>query len=70
MALFQKKQDFFQKKKIKFIDHKNAALLHHFMDYFNQIKRREHTGTSLRNQKKLAVAIKRARHLGLAGFTR
>ena len=70
MAIFQKKRCFFTTKKIDFIDHKNAALLHCFMDYFNRIKRREHTGTRLRAQKKLAIAIKRARHLALCGFTR
>ena len=55
---------------MNFIDHKNARLLHAFMTYQNTIKRREHTGTSLRAQKKLAIAVKRARHLALCGFTR
>ena len=68
--MFQKKQCFFIAKKIKFVDHKNAPLLHCFMDYFNRIKRREHTGTSLQSQKKLAKAVKRARHLALCGFVR
>ena len=70
MAIFKKKKCFFTDKKMKHIDHKNAALLHCFMDYFNRIKRREHTGVSLNKQKKLARAIKRARHIALCGFVR
>lgn len=70
MAIFQKKTCYFCEKKKKSIDYKNASLLHNFQDYFNRIKRREHTGTCLRHQKMLARAIKRARHLALCGFVR
>ena len=65
-----KKSCFFTKNGITFIDHKNAKLLHRYMDFLNRIRRREHTGTSLRHQKMLARAIKRARHIGLCGFVR
>jgi len=70
MAIFQKKKCYFCDKHLKHIDYKNARLLHHFMDYFNRIKRREHSGTCLRHQKRLAIAIKQARHVALCGFVR
>jgi small subunit ribosomal protein S18 len=70
MAIFQKKKCYFCEKNITEIDYKNAPLLHAYMDYFNRIKRREHTGTCLQHQKKLANAIKRARHIALCGFVR
>lgn len=70
MAIFQKKTCYFCEKKAKHIDYKNASLLHYFQDYFNRIKRREHTGTCLHHQKMLARAIKRARHIALCGFVR
>lgn len=70
MAIFQKKTCYFCEKKIKEIDYLNGPLLHNFMDYFNRIKRREHTGVCLRHQKRLAQAIKRSRHVALCGFVR
>ncbi|QQS59049.1 30S ribosomal protein S18 [Candidatus Peregrinibacteria bacterium] len=68
--MFQKKKCFFCQQKMKHIDYKNASLLHLYLDYFNSIKRREHTGTCLRHQKILSCSIKRARHLALCGFVR
>ena len=70
MAIFERKKCFFCEKKIKHIDYKNAPLLQRFLDYFNAIKRREHTGTCLKHQKRLATAVKRARHIAICGFTR
>lgn len=69
-SLFAQKRCYFCTKKMKVIDHKNARLLHSFQDYFNKIKRREHTGTCLRHQKAMSRAVKRARHLALCGFVR
>jgi small subunit ribosomal protein S18 len=70
MPIFEPKHCFFCQKKMRFIDYKNASLMHDNLDYFNRIKRREHTGTCLRHQKMLSTAVKRARHLALAGFVR
>lgn len=70
MPIFPKKRCPISELRLEHIDYKNAVLLHRFLDYYNRIKRREHTGVSLRNQKKLATAIKRARHVALCGFVR
>ncbi|MBN2306554.1 30S ribosomal protein S18 [Candidatus Peregrinibacteria bacterium] len=51
------------------IDYKDIATLKHFVDGFQKIKNRYYTGVCLHHQKKLANAIKRARHLALLPFT-
>ncbi len=66
----QKKQCYFTNNKITYIDYKNVRLLRRFIDRFGRIKPRYYTGTTLRNQKKLETAIKRARIMGLLPFTK
>ena len=51
------------------IDYKDLPTLKHFVDGFQKIKTRYYTGVCLGHQKKLAQAIKRARHLALLPFT-
>ena len=58
----------FCQNKIAHIDYKNIELLKKFIDYYARIKPKYYTGTCLRCQKKLAIAIKRARHLALLPF--
>jgi len=70
MPLFPEKRCLFCELRIEHIDYKNAPLLQRFLDYYNRIKRREHTGVCLRHQKKLANAVKRSRHVALCGFVR
>ena len=62
------KKCYFCGQNLKHIDFKNVELLKEFINYFSKIKPRYFTGTCLQHQKKLAVAIKRARHLGLLSF--
>lgn len=69
MPIFTKKKCFFCELRIE-PSYKNARLLHRFQDYFNRIKRREHTGVCLPHQKHLAREIKHARHVALCGFVR
>lgn len=51
------------------IDYKDVATLKHFINGFKKIKNRYYTGVCIAHQKKLAQAIKRARHLALLPFT-
>ena len=55
--------------KIKDIDYKDVGLLQRFLDDYGKIKAGRKTGTCARHQRRLAVAIKRARHLALLPFT-
>lgn len=66
----QKKPCYFTNNKITYIDYKNVRLLRRFIDRFGRIKPRYYTGTTLRSQKKLETAIKRARIMGLLPFTK
>lgn len=51
------------------IDYKNVDLLYRFISNRAKIVSRRKTGTCAKHQRKLAVAIKRARHLALLPFT-
>jgi len=51
------------------IDYKNVDLLRRFVNERARIKPRRQTGTCAKHQRRLSVAIKRARHLGLLPFT-
>lgn len=64
----KKKQCYFTVNKIEYIDYKNVKMLRRFIDRFGRIKARYYTGTTLRNQKQLEKAVKRARIMGLLPF--
>ena len=51
------------------IDYKDVKTLNVFINGFKKIKNRYYSGVCLRHQKKLAISIKRARHVGLLPFT-
>ena len=51
------------------IDYKDVPTLKHFTDGFQKIKNRYYSGVCLNHQRKLAQAIKRARHVALLPFT-
>ena len=53
---------------ITHIDYKDTAFLKKFLTKFNRIIPRYYSGTSLRNQKSLATAIKRARYMALLPY--
>jgi len=58
----------FKKYHIKYIDYKDPDFLLRFVNEQGKILPRRLTGTSVKYQRKLAVAIKRARHLALLPF--
>gem|GEM_PF-348496 len=51
------------------IDYKNIELLQHFLSDRGKIKARRKTGANATQQRRIAQAIKRARHLALLPFT-
>ncbi|GCD78783.1 30S ribosomal protein S18 [Schleiferia thermophila] len=64
----KKKYCRFKKYGIKFIDYKDPDFLLRFVNEQGKILPRRITGNSLKYQRKLAQAIKRARHLALLPF--
>ena len=65
----QKKICRFKKSGINYIDYKDPIFLKQFINDQGKILPRRITGTSLKYQKKVAQAIKRARHLGLLPYS-
>ncbi len=64
----KKKYCRFKKSGIKYIDYKDADYLLNFVNEQGKILPRRLTGTSLKYQRKVAVAVKRARHLALMPY--
>ena len=64
----RKKYCRFKKSGIKYIDYKDAEFLLKFVNEQGKILPRRITGTSNKYQKKVAQAIKRARHLALMPY--
>ncbi len=64
----KKKYCRFKKAGIKYIDYKDANFLLKFVNEQGKILPRRLTGTSMKYQKKVAQAIKRARHLALMPY--
>lgn len=52
------------------IDYKDTELLKKYITKFGKITPRYYTGVSLKNQKRLAKAIKRARTMALLPFVK
>ena len=64
----KKKYCRFKKSGIKYIDYKDADFLLKFVNEQGKILPRRLTGTSLKYQRKVSVAVKRARHLALMPY--
>ena len=64
----KKKYCRFKKNGIKYIDYNDPEFLKKFLNEQGKILPRRITGTSLKFQRKLSVAIKRARHLALLPY--
>ena len=59
----------FLKSGIKYIDFKDPKFLMKFVNDQGKLLPRRLTGTSLKFQRKVAVAVKRARHLAIMPYT-
>ena len=70
VAVDNKKKKYcrFKKSGIKYIDYKDAEFLKKFLNEQGKILPRRLTGTSLKFQRKVAQAVKRARHLALLPY--
>ena len=64
----KKKYCRFKKAGIKYVDYKDAEFLKKFLNEQGKLLPRRLTGTSLKYQKKVATAVKRARHLAMLPF--
>ena len=64
----RKKYCRFKKARIKYIDYKDPEFLKKFLNEQGKILPRRITGTSVKYQKKVATAVKRARHLALLPY--
>ena len=64
----RRKVDFIAANHIDYIDYQDVDLLKRFISERGKILPRRVTGTSAKNQRKLTVAIKRARVMGLLPF--
>ena len=58
----------FKKSGIKYIDYKDPNFLLKFVNEQGKLLPRRLTGTSLKYQRKVSVAVKRARHLALMPY--
>ena len=58
----------FQKNGIKYIDYKDPNYLKQFLNEQGKLLPRRITGTSLKFQRKISQAVKRARHIGLLPY--
>jgi len=64
----KKKYCRFKKNKIRYIDYKDPNFLLKFVNEQGKILPRRITGTSIKYQRKVAQAIKRARHIAILPF--
>ena len=64
----KKKYCRFKKVGIKYIDYKDADFLLKFINEQGKILPRRLTGTSVKYQRKVSQAVKRARHIGLLPY--
>lgn len=58
----------FCSQKIKYIDYKSADQFRRYLTDHGKIKARRKIGTCAKHQRRLALAIKRARHVALLPF--
>lgn len=64
----RKKTCYFTENKIDYIDYKDVDLLKKFISDRGKIVPRRTTGTCAKHQRKLTIAIKRARQMALLPF--
>ncbi|MDP2593454.1 MAG: 30S ribosomal protein S18 [bacterium] len=61
-------QCFFTQHNIKHIDYKDVDILKKFLNPHGRILAKKRTGVTSKNQRKLALAVKRARFMGLLPY--
>ena len=68
LGMQKKKYCRFKKSGIRYIDYKDPDFLLKFINEQGKLLPRRLTGNSLKYQRKVAVAVKRARHLALLPY--
>jgi small subunit ribosomal protein S18 len=68
IGLKRKKYCRFRKFGIKYIDYRDPEFLIQFINEQGKLLPRRITGNSLKYQRRVATAVKRARHLGMLPF--
>lgn len=61
-------KNYFKENKTDYIDYKDVELLKKFLTPHARIQSRKRSGTPSKNQRSLAMAIKRARFMGLLPY--
>jgi len=59
---------FKHKTDVAYFDYKDVKTLQRYINMYGQIETRKKTGLTESQQRRLATAIKRARHIGLLPF--
>lgn len=67
-SFIKRRRCFLTKHRLTYIDYKDVQLLKRFLSKSGQILPRFVTGTRAIYQRQIALAVKRARFLGLIGF--
>ncbi len=65
----KRKEDYFAKNHVEYIDYKDVALLKRFMSDRGKIRAGRVTGTGPQYQRQLAAAIKNAREMALLPYS-
>ena len=66
--IYSKKVCRFCAEKVDEVDYKDVKLLQRYLIGYGKIETRKRTGTCLKHQRRVAVALKRSRHLALLPF--
>ena len=63
-----KKECYFTKNHIRFIDYKDTEILKKFINPYGRLISRKRTGVCAKSQRQLALAVQRARFMGLLPY--
>ena len=63
-----KQNCYFKQNGIKYVDYKDTELLKKFLNPHSRILGKKRSGVSSEYQKKLSLAVKRARYMGLLPY--
>jgi small subunit ribosomal protein S18 len=64
----KKQQDYLSANNIKYIDYKDVELLRMFLTPHGQVVGSKRSGLTAKGQRMLALAVKRARYMGLLPY--